>query len=250
MQFRVRSLISLLIVSLSACNSGAATQYISLTAHASATNSVPPTQTLTPLPTNTPLPTATITASPIPTVPSLNAVVTTDLLSCRYGPGSEYLYLYALRRDARIKLVGQTGGSNWVWVESKTNCWVNAKFIEISGDLHTLPIVYPAPATLPVSPYYPPTHVLRAIRAGTQVTVTWIEIPLRPGDEEDASMLHYIIEVWRCEAGQIIFDPLATNDAKILFTDEPGCAAPSHGRIFVQEKHGFAGPAEIPWPSQ
>ena len=233
---------------LSACNVNATAAPLTLTAPPSATIGISLTETFTPPPSDTPLPTAPATASPIPTVPSLTAIVTADLLSCRYGPGSEYLYLYALRRNARIKLVGQTGGNNWVWVEGQTNCWVNAKFIEISGDLRTLPIVYPTPATLPVSPYYPATHVLRSIREGTQITVTWIDIPLRAGDEEDDSMLHYIIEVWRCEAGQIIFDPLATNETTISFSDEPGCAAKSHGRIFVQEKHGFAGPTEIPWP--
>jgi hypothetical protein len=76
----------------------------------------------------------------------------------------------------------------------------------------------------------------------------WLEIPLHPGDEEDQYMQHYIIEVWRCEAGKLLFEPLATNDSSITFIDQQGCAAASHGRIFVQEKHGFAGPAEIPWP--
>ena len=80
------------------------------------------------------------------------------------------------------------------------------------------------------------------------VTVSWLDIPLRAGDEEDERMNHYIIEVWRCEAGGIKFEPLATNDLEISFVDEPGCSEPSHGRIFVQEKHGFAGPTDIPWP--
>ena len=82
-------------------------------------------------------------------------------------------------------------------------------------------------------------------RDGTQVKLIWLDIPLHPGDEESPTMQHYIIEVWHCESRQIVFDPLATNDTSITFTDEPGCAQPSHGKIFVQEKHGFAGPAEF-----
>lgn len=175
--------------------------------------------------------------------------MTAELLSCRYGPGPEYLYLYALRKGARIKLIGRTDGNNWVWVAGQNKCWVNAKFLEISGQKEQLPIVYPGIAKLPASPYYPPTTVLRVARTGNRVTVSWADIPLRAGDEEDEFMLHYIIEVWRCEGGQIIFDPLATNELSITFVDEPGCASPSHGRIFVQEKHGYAGPAEIPWPA-
>ncbi|MDQ3007714.1 MAG: hypothetical protein M3R47_20335, partial [Chloroflexota bacterium] len=67
-------------------------------------------------------------------------------------------------------------------------------------------------------------------------------------DFEDDSMQTYIIELWRCEAGQVIFDPLATRVAFIKFVDEPGCTEASHGQVWVQEKHGYAGPAEIPWP--
>lgn len=202
----------------------------------------PPSATSTPSPGETP------TASPLPTVESLKARVTADLLSCRYGPGAEYLYLYALRKDANIRLIGRADGNHWVWVDGRNKCWVNAKFLEIAGDKMSLPIVYPGIARLPLSPYYPPTTVLKVRREGNVVAVFWLEVALRAGDEEDEFMQHYIVEVWRCEGGEIRFEPLATNDLSITFVDEPGCTQPSHGRIFVQEKHGFAGPTEIPWP--
>jgi hypothetical protein len=102
---------------------------------------------------------------------------------------------------------------------------------------------------LPKSPYYRPTAVTKVTRSGNQVTIMWLDIPLHAGDEESPTMQHYIIEVWHCVGGEIVFDPLAANDTSITFTDEPDCSEPSHGRIFVQEKHGFAGPAEIPWPA-
>jgi hypothetical protein len=208
------------------------------------------TSTPTLSPTNTPSPTEISTSAPtsVPVVTSLNATVTTDLLSCRYGPGAYYLFLYSLRKGANIKLIGRTDGNNWVYVDGKNKCWLNANFVDIAGDRMSLPIFYPDKAKLPQSPYYLPTVVTKVIRDGIQVKVTWLDIPLHPGDEEDQFMQHYIIEVWHCEGGQIVFDPLATNDSSITFTDEPGCTQPSHGRIFVQEKHGFAGPAEIPWP--
>ncbi len=215
-----------------------------------------PTETFTPLPspTFTDLPTATSTATftptftPVPTVESLKASVTADLLSCRYGPGSEYLYLYGLRKGANIKLIGRTNGNDWVYVDSKSPCWVKVEFISIEGDYLSLPVVYPGIASLLRSPFYPPTTVLSAVRTGNSVTVEWSDVPLRAGDEEDESMLHYIVEVWHCEGGQYVFSPLATNDLSITFVDEPGCDQPSFGRIFVQEKHGFAGPTDIPWP--
>jgi hypothetical protein len=185
-------------------------------------------------------------------VESLDARVTADLLSCRYGPGPEYLYLFALRAGANIELIGRVDADNWEWVlvENQVPCWVNASFLEVAGDIQNLPTLYPEGVKLPVTPYYPPSAVLSATRntINNEVTVSWMEIEVKLGDYEDESMQTYIIEVWRCESGQLIFDPLATRFPFITFVDEPGCNEPSHGRVFVQEKHGYAGPAEIPWP--
>jgi len=125
--------------------------------------------------------------------------------------------------------------------------------VEIDGDPQTLKPMYPDGYKIPVSPYYSPTTVLTAVRDPNdknKVTVTWIAIPLTAGDQEDENMFIYIIEVWRCEGGRTIFDPLASNYPVITFVDEAGCSTLSHGRVFFQEKHGYAGPAEIPWPER
>jgi uncharacterized protein YraI len=184
-------------------------------------------------------------------VESLDASVTADLLSCRYGPGAEYLYLYGLRKGAKIVLIGRTDGNNWVMVKNKNLCWVNTKYLEIKGDPQALKVMYPGGYKLPVSPYYAAPIVRSAVRDPNdknKVRVEWVDITLTPGDEEDDNMFLYIVEVWRCEGGKMIFDPLAVNDPEVTFIDEAGCSAPSHGRVYFQEKHGFAGPAEIPWP--
>lgn len=219
----------------------------------SPTETPPPTSTLTLTstlpPTDTALPTATQTPTPIPVVESLKARVIAELLSCRYGPGAEYLYLYALRQTANIKLIGRADGNNWVWVDGENKCWVNARFLEIAGDPTTLPIVYPGIAKLPVSPYYPGPSWVKATRNGTSIEVTWEPVPISPGKYEDENMHQYIIEVWRCEDGQIVFETLGTNFPFITVkNDEAGCSVPSHGKVFVQEKHGYGGPVEIPWP--
>jgi uncharacterized protein YraI len=184
----------------------------------------------------------------------LKAQVIADKLSCRYGPGAEYLYLFAFNGTANIKLVGRTDANNWVWVENKgknntnNNCWVNAKFLEIQGDPKSLPIVYPG-LKLPVSPYYPGPSWAKATRDGNTVEITWEHIPISPGKFADERMQQYIIEVWRCEAGQIIFETLGTNFPVIkVENDEPGCSTPSHGLVYLQEKHGYGGPVEVPWP--
>ena len=214
------------------------------------------TETSTPLPTDTPAPTSTSTLTPIPTVESLRATVTADKLTCRYGPGAEYLYLVALNRTARIKLIGRADGNNWVWVENvdpqnrSANCWVNKKFLEIQGDPQALPIVYPG-VKLIVSPYYPGPSWASAKRdENGNVVISWEPVPISPGKFANENMHQYLVEVWRCEAGQIIFETLGTNFPFITVEkDEAGCAVPSHGRVYVQEKHGYGGPVEIPWPS-
>ena len=211
-----------------------------------------PSATLTILPsTSTPLPTETMTPSPIPVVESLKARVTADLLSCRYGPGAEYLYLYALRAGANIELVGRTDANNWVWVAGTNKCWVNAKFLDIAGDPMALPVVYPGIAKLPITPYFPAPSWANATRKGNSVEVTWEPVPISPGKFEDENMHQYIVEVWRCENGQLIFETLGTNFSFITIeNDEAGCSRPSYGNVWLQEKHGFAGPVKIPWPEQ
>lgn len=254
------TLLILLLLTTSACNLGttAVPPASDSPQPVSTSTSLPPAETFTPVPatftstptlTLTPLPTETPTPTPLPTVESLKATVTADKLSCRYGPGAEYLYLFALNGTAKIKLVGRTDANNWVLVEnSPYRCWVNTKFLEIQGDPKTLPIVYPG-LKLIVSPYYPGPGWAKAARNGNSVEITWEAVPISPGKYADEFMHQYIVEVWRCEAGEIIFETLGTNFPFITVeNDEPGCAVASHGRVFVQEKHGYGGPVEVPWP--
>ena len=218
------------------------TQTASMTPTEAWTVTLPATETASPFPSKT----------SFPPVESLQARVSADRLSCRYGPGPEYLFLFAFRGGANIELIGRVNAENWNWVlvKNEVPCWVSANFIEVQGNILSLPIMYPDLANLPITPYYPPSEVTSAKRdpLTNAMTVSWVDIPVSLGDYEDDSMQTYIIEVWRCESGQLLFDPLATRSTFISFVDEPGCSEPSHGRVWVQEKHGYAGPAEIPWP--
>ena len=257
-------LVLLILMMLSCTISGGQAPTVSASETAAATfpaTNVPFTETFTPLrPTTTtsptptltftPIPTDTFTPSPLPIVESIKAKVTAERLSCRYGPGAEYLYLYALRVGANIELIGRTDANDWVWVDGTNKCWVKSTFLEIAGDRLSLPIVYPGIAKLPITPYYPPASWANARRAGDNVEVTWEAVPISPGKYEDENMHQYIVEVWRCENGEILFETLGTNFPFITVeNDQAGCAVPSHGNVWVQEKHGFAGPTEIPWPT-
>lgn len=218
------------------------------------TATLPPTETLTPSPippTETPSPTPS--ATPIPSVESLKAIVTADKLICRYGPGANYLYLIAFNKNTPIRLIGRAPGNNWVLVENgQQDCWSNSEFIALKeeGDIKSLISKYPDGYKIPVSPYYGPTTVLTAERNEDEITVTWIEIVVSRGKYENENMFPYIVEVWHCQAGEIVFDTLGSRLPFITFTDETGCAEPSRGRVYIQEKHGYAGPAEIPWPGR
>lgn len=207
-----------------------------------------PTYTMTP--TRTPKPSKT----PANTPTSTRMVVRAHILqqaNCRYGPGAVYLYKYGLVPGSNMDVIGRIESGDWVYIQAiggSNPCWVKTSLVEITGDLTSVDIVYPGKALLPVSPYYPPVSWVSAIRNDALITVSWADVPLRPGDEEDEDMQHYVVEVWRCEGGLLYFEPIGTNNLFISFSDQYGCAQPSHGRVYVQEKHGFAGPVEIPWP--
>jgi hypothetical protein len=105
--------------------------------------------------------------------------------------------------------------------------------------------MYPDGYKIPVSPYYGPTTVTSAKREGDKVIVAWGEVIVSPGKYEDENMFPYIVEVWRCENQEMIFETSAPESH--LFVDQAGCDFSSH--MCIQEKHGYGGPAEIPWPA-
>src|SRR5215211_7085676 len=112
---------------------------------ATETASVTPTETLTQTPTSSETASPFPSNTALPPVESLKASVTADRLSCRYGPGPEYLYLFAFRAGANIELVGRVDAKNWNWVlvKNKIPCWVSANFVEVEGDILSLPMMYP-----------------------------------------------------------------------------------------------------------
>jgi hypothetical protein len=254
---KAKQLLTLFILLLTACNASASLptgKVDSATATSASTETMPPpTETSSPVPTETSVPTSTPTLTPIPVVENLKAKVIADKLVCRYGPGANYLYLIALNRNTPLTLIGRAEGNNWVLIENRGrsdshDCWVNGEFVQAEGDMKHLKVVYPDVYKIPVSPYYGPTTVLSATREGDEITVSWIEIIVSPGKYENENMFPYIVEVWRCENGEYLFETLGTTYPAIKFIDQQGCDQPSHGRVYIQEKHGYAGPADIPWP--
>lgn len=225
-----------------------------LTAVASETPTASPTPSpapsFTPTPTLTPTETLTPTPTPIPTFVILRGTVL-ELSNCRYGPGQPYLYKYGLLKGNRMEIFGRNDAGTWVYVRAiggHNPCWVKASLLSITGDVMSVEPVYPDKAPLPKSPYYPPLTGVKATRSGDQVRITWTGVTLRAGDEESPTSPLYLVEVWTCHGGQIVFTPIGAYDNVAYVNDESGCSTSSHGRVFLSEKHGYAGPTEIPWP--
>lgn len=263
------SLATLLIFGLMACSAPSASATPMETAPAPS-GDVFPTASLTPAPTATPrpqTPTAASTATSSPTLaptetpsasqtlpPSetpkpLRGVVNVEKVSCRYGPGAMYLYLYGMLQGATQDLMGRNEAGTWILTMARgdsKSCWVKADLLTVSGDTLTLPLIPADEYRLPQSPFYPPLTGVAASRSGSVVTVSWQPLILRAGD--DSLQTPYVLQLWVCRAGEPLMESLGSYETQIDVVDEGGCGAASHGRIAAAEKHGYTAFVEIPWP--
>jgi hypothetical protein len=209
------------------------------------------TTTLSPTSTRTPNPTPSLTATrtPTPTITSTYAILRGKVLqqsNCRYGPGAPYLYKFGLYPGSNIELFGRNEAGTWILIRAiggSNACWVKASLLEIKGDVMSLE---PTDTLLPQSPYYGPLPGVSASRDGDEVTIAWIGIQLRPGD--DSEQFPYLVEAWVCQAGRLVFTPVGSYATLIKIMDEAGCSEASHGRVYAVEKHGYTNWIEIPWP--
>lgn len=209
---------------------------------ATASLTITPTITLTPTQTHTPEPEYQI----------MNAVVAQHL-SCNHGPGEFFLYRYGFIEGLKLIVYGKDINSGWGYVEAdgyEGKCWVNLNQITLDGDASNLKVLYPGEVGLPLSFLWPvPQNVYTARTAdGTKVAIYWDEYILPDGEIESPNSARYLLELWTCKDGILSFESKFVWDDDILVTDESGCDEPSRGVIYLVEKHGYAGPVEIPWP--
>ena len=238
------------------------------------TKSPVPSENRTPVPAVVPTLTPTyepsstvtlaLTASLVPTYAILRGVVIPEKVSCRYGPGWMYLYLYGMVSGATQDVIGRTepmmeqrSDRTWertIWLLTRSrgdnkSCWVKSSFMELQGALQSLEVVYPDKYIIPHSNqgYRYPWNVV-AVRKGNEVTISWESEAMRPGDEESATSVQYVVETWVCRDGQFYFSPIGAYSPQVTVIDEPGCSQASHGRVYFSEKHGYSGPTDIKWP--
>lgn len=218
------------------------------------------TSTQTPTQTFTPTSTATISPTPVPTYQILRG----EMLSrtaCNFGPGDIYLYQEVMNPGYQLDVFGRAEirrrgeMQTWLWTQAdgfQRRCWVRAEGVQLRGDLTSLETVYPGQAGLPISSLWPPPQNVRATRLGDQVTITWDFYDLPLGERENENSPRHLLELWLCQEGEVELTPMGSWDVSPISTlrviDEAGCAEPSRGVIYLVEKHGYAGPVEIPWP--
>ena len=219
-----------------------------------------PTQTATSTPTETPMatstptitltpshtPTATITPTPTFTFPSATV---NKQAHCRYGPSVAYLHAADLYPGDTGTVRGRFQYSSWLYIKfDKLDyfCWVAPSVVDVVGDISTILYKELNLQSIGSNQYGPPKGVT-AVRDGNQVTISWDQVEMTKDKDRG-----YLIEAFVCQNGAYLWWTFSYPDqytTSYTVKDEAGCPAPSEGKLYTVEKHGFSKPVEIPWPA-
>lgn len=217
------------------------TQTATFTPTASPTTTSTPTITVTPSMS----PTSTITPTPTFAFPS---VTVNKQAHCRYGPAVAYLHAADLYPGDTGTVRGRFRYSSWLYVKfDKLNyfCWVAPSVVDVEGDLSKINFAELNLQSIGSNQYGPPRNVT-AVRDGNRVTISWDRMEMTKDKDRG-----YLIEAFVCQDGAYLWWTFSYPDqysTSYTVRDDPGCPAPSEGRLYTVEKHGFSKPVEIPWP--
>lgn len=201
-----------------------------------------PSLTFTPGPSDTPAPTVT-------TTPGAPTVTVNKQAHCRYGPSAAYLHAADLFAGDKGVVRYRALYGNWLYVQFDKltySCWVAPSVVDVVGDVSALQKIEPDLQRIGSNMYGPPQNV-QAVRKDDEVVITWERVDMTADDDRG-----YFIEAFVCQDGAYIWwtDSMdKQTETSYTVWDEAGCAAPSWGKLYTVEKHGFSEPAEIPWPA-
>jgi len=221
----------------------AATATLEPSPSATQTATITSTPTETPVSEATPTITGTPTITPTPTFDFPDGIVKEAQAFCRYGPGKAYLHAHSLVQGDHLEIHGRTSSGTWLYVKPDDiayHCWAAASVMEVTGNIKTVVV---QTVRLPKTTFAGPPANVGARRDDDQVTVSWDLVPL----SEDKNR-GYLLEVNVCQSGGFIWMAVQTYETSYTFTDQPGCAASSGGKLYTAEKHGYSDPVDIPWP--
>ena len=209
------------------------------------TPTITPTSTITSTPTITPTPTITLT----PTFDFPKVVVNKQAF-CRYGPHINYLEAADLYTGDTGSVRGRFYLSSWLLIKfDKLNyfCWVAPSVVDVSGDITRINFTEGmAEIITGVSPFYKAPNNILATRDGNKVKITWDKVDMT--DDKDRG---YFLYLFVCQNENLIWWPVwlhTRSETSYVVKDEKGCAAPSSGKIYTVEKHGYSSPKTINWP--
>ena len=104
-------------------------------------------------PASTPVPIETLLNLESPTItptstPSVFLAAPKDQpVNCRFGPGTAYTVIGALVVGRQAEMIGRNQDSTWWYVRNPSDpsvsCWLSAEFVEVVGDVQSLPVVNP-----------------------------------------------------------------------------------------------------------
>lgn len=214
--------------------------------------SVTPSPSLTPTVSHTPEPSQTPTVTPTPgpsTTPTFTfpTVTVNQQAHCRYGPNVAYLHAADLYTGDTGSVRGRFQLSKWLLVKFdklKYFCWVAPSVVNVSGDITTVrfaDVLLPGPSVL----YNPPRNVVLT-RDGAKVHISWDVVPMTDDDDRG-----YFLDLMVCQGGAYLWWPVALANRDVTsytVRDEAGCHAPSGGKLYAVEKHGYTRPVELKWP--
>lgn len=133
------------------------------------------------------LPTSTSTSTPS----VFRASPRDQPVNCRFGPATSYAVIGALVLGMQAEIIGRNSDSTWWYVRNPSNpatsCWLSAQFVDVVGDVQSLPVVNPPEimvtgVSVTVDPpvinvacdALPQTVIITArITASGPTTVTW-----------------------------------------------------------------------------
>jgi hypothetical protein len=109
-------------------------------------------------PAETSTPGSTPTSTPVPLEGMNGRALST--LTVRAGPGSGYISLGIVSRDAELEVVGKNEEESWLEISyppgSRLRGWVAADGVELEESLASVPVATPESLVLPAVPTYPP----------------------------------------------------------------------------------------------
>jgi hypothetical protein len=194
--------------------------------------------TVTPTPTQTPSP--TITATSTPEVPLATVL---QQSTCRYGPGTAYLYADGLFEGDTADIVGRNYSATWLYIKNHSSeryCWVSASLVEPNVDLQEVPTYQ---SSIPITDSAPIPTGITGQRNGDAVTIFWDQVHVNMVDARG-----YLLEVSICQNGLRIPVVVQTDGTSYGFQDGTNCAGSSSGKIYSVNTRGYSTPVDIPWP--